>query len=97
MGLSKNWLVALFGLCSIRCDSESDQASINAENLEKVSTGMKMTEVFSIMGKPKEIQDTPSDDSTIELVYTSPTGMSDHYRIRISKEDSIAVYIGNGL
>jgi hypothetical protein len=97
MGFNKNWLVAFFGFCSISCDSESNQASKNADNLEQVSMGMHMTEVLSLMGKPKEIQDTPSDSSTIELVYTSPTGMSDHYRIRISKEDSIAVYIGNGL
>lgn len=73
----------------------------NFHNLQNVKKGMKVSEVYDIMGKPKAIVNNialqNADNSKLfELVYEPPFASSDCIYIHITTTDSTVYYINDG-
>lgn len=89
------FLSVLFSFKLQSCDSPV--AKENSVNIKKIEVGMTIKEVKKIMGEPEKTVIQPFNENEIELQYLSPSGYSDHFRVFISRSDSIVLRIGDGL
>lgn len=64
--------------------------------IKKIKTGMPISKVDSIMGKPDNVFIDPANHEQFRYQYNASLGMSDNIYVIFSISDSLVKYINDG-